>query len=245
MQDPNADTEWNDALRKHGIIPEKKKEVEISEEEIIKMVDAAVKAKTGEKDLEDMTLSELNEKEDEDWDDDGLIEKIRQQRISEMKDLQARSKYGDVREISAVDYVDEVNKAGDDVWVVLHLYKSGIPLCELINQHIQGLARKFPTVKFLKSVSTTCIPNYPDKNLPTLFIYFEGNMKNQIAGPMSFGGMSLTQNDLEWMLSNKGALKSTFKSDPRGTNVDDSSGFSILSRNSRTRKDTESDEDDY
>ena len=51
MQDPSADTEWNDALRRHGIIPEKKKEAEITEDEIIKMVDAAVKAKTGEKDV--------------------------------------------------------------------------------------------------------------------------------------------------------------------------------------------------
>ena len=52
MQDPNADTEWNDALRKHGIIPEKKKEAEITEDEIIKMVEASVKAKSGVKDVE-------------------------------------------------------------------------------------------------------------------------------------------------------------------------------------------------
>ena len=71
---------------------------------------------------------------------------------------------------------------------------NSIPLCELINHHIQALARKFPTTKFLKSVSTTCIPNYPDKNLPTLFIYFEGEMKGQLAGPLTFGGMNLTQN---------------------------------------------------
>lgn len=32
-----------------------------------------------------------------------------------------------MKEISAVDYVDEVNKAGDGVWVVLHLYKTGYP----------------------------------------------------------------------------------------------------------------------
>lgn len=44
-----------------------------------------------------------------------------------MKALQAKAKFGDVREISAVDYVDEVNKAGEDIWVVLHLYKSGYP----------------------------------------------------------------------------------------------------------------------
>lgn len=51
MQDPNADTEWNDALRKHGILPEKKKEAEVTEDDILKMMDATIKAKTGQKDL--------------------------------------------------------------------------------------------------------------------------------------------------------------------------------------------------
>ena len=32
--------------------------------------------------------------------------------------------YGLVKEITGVDYVDEVNKAGEGVWVVLHLYQS-------------------------------------------------------------------------------------------------------------------------
>lgn len=41
---------------------------------------------------------------------------------------QSKAKFGSVKEISAVDYVDEVNKAGDGVWVVLHLYKTGYPL---------------------------------------------------------------------------------------------------------------------
>ena len=51
----------------------------------------------------------------------------RQQRMAEMQKLQRASKFGDVREISAQDYVEEVNKAGKGVWVVLHLYKSGYP----------------------------------------------------------------------------------------------------------------------
>jgi len=56
-----------------------------------------------------------------------------------------------------------------------------------------NLASKFPEVKFLKSVSSVCIPNYPDKNLPTIFIYNEGDMKKQFIGPIEFGGMNLTQ----------------------------------------------------
>ena len=51
MQDPNADTEWNDALRRHGILPEKKKEAEITEDDLIKMVDDTIKSKSGEKDV--------------------------------------------------------------------------------------------------------------------------------------------------------------------------------------------------
>lgn len=40
LQDPSRDTEWNDALRRHGIIPEKK---EITEEQIVSLVDEAAK----------------------------------------------------------------------------------------------------------------------------------------------------------------------------------------------------------
>lgn len=51
-----------------------------------------------------------------------------------------------VLEISAQDYVEKVNKAGPGIWVFLHLYKQGVPLCALINQHLPRLAAKFPKV---------------------------------------------------------------------------------------------------
>ena len=35
MQDPNEDTEWNDILRAKGIIPEKPKEAEVTEDDIV------------------------------------------------------------------------------------------------------------------------------------------------------------------------------------------------------------------
>ena len=136
--------------------------------------------------------------------------------MAEIQALQAKSKFGDVREISAEDYVREVNKAGEAITVILHLYKQGIPLCALINQQLAVLAGKFPTVKFLKSISTTCIPNYPDKNLPTLFVYRDGNMKAQMIGAESFRGMNMTQDELEFLLAKHGALEnSTIKEDPR------------------------------
>ena len=75
------------------------------------------------------------------------------------------------------------------------------------------LKAKFPNVKFIKSVSTTCIPNYPDKNLPTIFVYFENSLKHQIIGPLAFNGMNLKQDDFEWKLNRMGVLNSTLNRD--------------------------------
>lgn len=217
MQDPNADTEWNDILRSKGILPQKEKEV--SEDDIVDLLEQTIKDKTKDgKSLEDMSLDELNENEDEiDEEEERIFQQYRLQRMHEMKAAAAAAKYGDVREISKEDYVREVNKAGEGVWVILHIYKTGIPLCTLVNQHLYNLARKFPQVKFLKSISSVCIPNYPDKNLPTIFVYYEGDMKKQMVGPLAFGGMNLTQNELEWMLSEVGAVKTDLEAPPKRT----------------------------
>jgi len=67
-QNPNEDTEWNDILRQKGIIPEKAKEKEFTEDEIVNMVDAAVhkqQSKASGKDYADMTLEEIEALEDD------------------------------------------------------------------------------------------------------------------------------------------------------------------------------------
>merc|ERR1711874_796707 len=213
MQDPNEDTEWNDVLRAKGIIPDKPKENEISEDDIISMMEKTIKQKSGVKEYEDMTLDELAEFEDEE--EERILDQYRRERMAQIKALQSKSNFGDVRDISAEDYVAQVNKAGEGIWVVLHLYKQGIPLCALINQYLTTLAMKNPTVKFLKAISTTCIPNYPDRNLPTIFVYHEGKMEAQLAGPHNFRGMNMTAEEFEYLLGKTGAIKTEITSDPR------------------------------
>ncbi|KAH1008920.1 viral IAP-associated factor homolog [Dendroctonus ponderosae] len=212
MQNPNEDTEWNDILRAKGIIPPKEKE--ILEEQIVSMLEETIEKKTQDgKKIEDLDLDELDELEDSE--DEAVLLEYRQKRIAEMKALMEKSKFGYVGEISAQDYVNEVNRAGEGIWVVLHLYKQGIPLCALINEHMRNLAPRFPTVKFLKSISTTCIPNYPDRNLPTLFVYFEGDLKSKVVGPVEFRGPNLTLNEFEYLLGKAGAIETSIKEDPR------------------------------
>ncbi|KAF2887784.1 hypothetical protein ILUMI_18389 [Ignelater luminosus] len=214
MQNPNEDTEWNDILRSKGILPPKEKE--LTEDEIVSMVEQTIEQKqasTKGKDIGDMTLDELDELEDSE--DEEILLQYRHKRLAEIKALAEKSKFGSVLEISAQDYVQEINKAGEGIWVVLHLYKQGIPLCALINQYIQFLAAKYRTVKFVKSISTTCIPNYPDKNLPTIFVYFEGELKKQFVGPVELRGPNLSADEFEYILGKAGAIETEIKEDPR------------------------------
>lgn len=68
-------------------------------------------------------MDELDELEDDE--DEHVLLEYRRKRIAEIQALASKSKFGYVLEISAQDYVQEVNKAGEGIWVVLHLYKQG------------------------------------------------------------------------------------------------------------------------
>ena len=160
-----------------------------------------------------MNLDDLDELEDSE--DEAVLAQFRNKRIAEMKDLASRAKYGSVREISGQDYINEVNKAGEGVWVILHLYKQGIPFCALLNQHFANLAPKFPSVKFLRSIASTCIPNFPETNLPSIFVYFEGNIKKQFIGTVELRGPNLTLDELEFLLGKMGAVTTNITEDPR------------------------------
>ena len=69
----------------------------------LQMLEKTVKEKTGAKAMEDMTLDELDELEDEE--EEKILEQMRRQRMAEIRDKQAKARFGDVREISAQDYV--------------------------------------------------------------------------------------------------------------------------------------------
>jgi len=43
-----------------------------------------------------------------------------------------------------------------------------------------------------KRLRILAIKNYPDRNCPTMLIYYEGNLKQQIVGVAPLGGLSAT-----------------------------------------------------
>ncbi|EPZ31213.1 thioredoxin-like protein [Rozella allomycis CSF55] len=112
------DTEWNDILRRKGILPPK--EIEIKEEEIIRIAQEAADAKEKEI-MEQKTLDELDELEDEL--DEVVMEEYRKKRIQELKKLAETEKYGEVIEISKPDFIRHVTEESNRAPVVVLLKK--------------------------------------------------------------------------------------------------------------------------
>ena len=163
--------------------------------------------------LEKLDLDELDELEDSE--DEAVLQEYRNRRIAELRAIASKAKFGSVQEITGEEYVNEVNKAGEDIFVVLHLYARGVPFCAVLNQYLNELAMKYPSVKFIRSIAQTCIPNFPDKNVPTIFVYHNGQMKKQFLGPLELRSPNCTREELEFMLGQAGCIKTDIMEDPR------------------------------
>ena len=51
-----------------------------------------------------------------------------------------------------------------------------------MDRAVRLLAPKHAYAKFMAIESTQCIPNYPDKNVPTLLLYRAGELVTQVVG---------------------------------------------------------------
>jgi len=215
MQEP-VETEWDAALRRHGILAPKEKP-EITEDDIVNMIEQSAQEKInalGGKTYDQMNLEELKEHEDDiDDEDERFFEEYRKQRLAEVFQLKTKNRFGSVMEISKPEWVKEVNEAGEGVFVFLHVYSRGTVLCNLINFLMSQLCQKFLHVKFVKAEACLTIPNYPDTNVPTIFIYQNGDMKHQFIGPLEINALfkpksknQITANDIELKLAELGIV---------------------------------------
>lgn len=57
--------------------------------------------------------------------------------------------------------------------------------------HLATVAARNKSTKFVKIIGDQCIPNYPDRNLPTLLIYGDGDVKGQLVGAAQLGGLNM------------------------------------------------------
>lgn len=208
VDDPNADTEWNDILRKHGIIPEKPKDPEpIIQEALLE----AYKRAHDER-LEDKDLDELAELEDDE--DEAFLEQYRQKRMAEINALAKASKFGSVYPLQKVDFTKEVTEASNDAFVFVFLSSStdGNVESRILSEMWRDLAQKFGDVKFCQIRADMCIEGYPERNCPTVLVYKDGDIRRQLVTLKELQGVRTKIEDLEQVLVQVGAVK---EGDPR------------------------------
>ncbi|OAF70290.1 Phosducin-like protein 2 [Intoshia linei] len=198
------DTEWNDILRKHGIIPEKPKDDKIFNE----IVEEAIAEKMKPKKMDKMNFKELNEIEDNICDDDEKFYLMyREQRMKELRSKTNRLIFTKVYEITKDTYVSEINQAPKDVNVVVHVYDDSIRACTTFNEYFKLLVEKYPHVKFVIGNSDSTIENYRKNNLPTLFFYKNGEMIDKSISLSNWHNTVPSFKDFEKFLSIKKVLK--------------------------------------
>ncbi|KAK1438781.1 hypothetical protein QVD17_04591 [Tagetes erecta] len=178
-----SSTQWDDIQRKLGNLPPKPPAFKPDPFTPAEDEDSKPKDKNW---IDQKTEEQLEDLED-DLDDDRFLEEYRRKRLAEMKKVVKIAKFGSIIPISGSDFVREVSQAPRDVWVVVILYKDGYPECGVLMQCLEELATMYPATKFVKIISTDCIPNYPDRNLPTVLVYNNSAVKANYVGLHTFG----------------------------------------------------------
>lgn len=192
--DPNEDTEWNDILRDHGIIPQKPPSPTL---EIENALDEALK-RQHENRLENKQIDELDALEDEE--DEEFLNFYKSKRMNELKELQSKSKFGYVQPISKNEYEKEITLASKESVVLVHLSSSAMLQSRVLTSLFEQLARKYPEIKFVDIPAHRAIENYPDSNVPTLLLYKNQNVLRQYITLMELGGNTTNIKDMEKML---------------------------------------------
>ncbi|KAF3931776.1 hypothetical protein ABW19_dt0203963 [Dactylella cylindrospora] len=203
VDNPNADTEWNDILRKHGIIPERPPSPTAKIQEAL--VEAARLAH--ENRLEGKDLDELDELEDDE--DEEFLESYRQKRLAELSNLSSTSHHGSVYPLQKPDYARDVTEASNQYFVFVHLASSLASNHEskLLSELWREMARKYPDLKFCEMRAELAIEGYPERNCPTVLVYKDTEIKKQVVTLKSLGGVKCSVSDLEKLLVEVGAVK--------------------------------------
>lgn len=205
IDDPNADTEWNDILRKQGVIPEKPPSPTPMIEEAI----LEGRRLAHENRLEGKDLDELDELEDDE--DEAFLEQYRQKRMAELGGIQKKSLHGSVYPLSKPEYQREVTDASKNGPVLVNLTSSMGTNVEsrVLTELWRQAAQEYGEVKFCEIRASQAIENYPDRNCPTILVYKNGDIIKQVVTLATVGGVRMNMAKVDDLLVEVGAVPET------------------------------------
>ena len=139
---------------------------------------------------------------EEDEEDEEFMKSYREKRISEMlmqkeeKDEKEEKnnnfQRNEYMHVSHEQWTKEVTEVSRSHPVLVLLTKENSKACYLLERVMEDVARTYRTsrTKFRRAEARDIIPNYPERNVPTLILYRNGDVVENIVGIEQFGGMN-------------------------------------------------------
>ena len=197
MTEDVATTEWGDMQRKLGNWKPLTKKRNTNDERNNKTLwFPRVEKKTREDDAGKDGKDDDDVNDDDDEEDYAFMASYREKRISEMilkskskREEHAKKTFGGVRRIERDEWTTEVTSSSYEIPVVVLLVKENNAACDRLEKVVEDLADKYRTkTKFVRADATEIIPNYPERNTPTIILYRNGDVVENIVGIEQFGG---------------------------------------------------------
>lgn len=108
--------------------------------------------------------------------------------------------------------------------------KDSVLESRLLARHITELAARYRATKFCAIRADAAIENYPDRNVPTLLVYGQGDMRSQLVTLATLGGEKTKVSDVEKFLERVGAIT---VSEDRKKDLDDEDDEEGLGRRAK------------
>lgn len=198
-------TEWDEVLQKkfgNNFVKEDK----VKEDEQRKGTPRTMKKEeTNVAIFENERDDENDDDDDEDEEEEAFMKSYREKRIAEMifmrkeeKEDEKEEKNNNVRRneymmhVSHEQWTKEVTEVSHSHPVLVLLTKENSKACFTLERVMEDVARTYRTsrTKFRRAEARDIIPNYPERNVPTLILYRNGDVVENIVGIEQFGGMN-------------------------------------------------------
>jgi hypothetical protein len=139
---------------------------------------------------------ENDDDEEEEEEEEEFMKSYREKRISEMmqieKEKEEKNNRNEYIHVSHEEWTKEVTEVSLTHPVLVLLTKENSKACYPLERVMEDVAHKYrlSQTKFRRAEARDIIPNYPERNVPTLILYRNGDVVENIVGIEQFGGMN-------------------------------------------------------
>lgn len=182
-------TEWDEVQKKFGnFVNEEVKE------------DEQRKGTRTMKNEETNAIFDERDENDEEDEEEEFMKSYREKRISEIlmqkeekeKEEKNNNLSNEYMHVSHEKWTKEVTEVSRSHPVLVLLTKENSKACYPLERVMEDVAHKYRAsrTKFRRAEARDIIPNYPERNVPTLILYRNGDVVENIVGIEQFGGMN-------------------------------------------------------